>query len=86
MRTPPLVGLLLLMQPAVRCARHPLVVEGEGTADLLTYTFPGEDERTLRNPDVPCERMGNRKGTGRGPAGGRARASSPARSSSTAVR
>ncbi|MEV6716159.1 hypothetical protein AB0M48_29405 [Lentzea sp. NPDC051208] len=39
-----------------------MVVEGTGTTDRLTYTFPGEEERTLRNPDLPFERMGKRRG------------------------
>lgn len=57
-----LLSLLLLISG---CAVHTdirLVVEGGGSADRLTYTFPGEDERTLLNPDVPWERMGARKG------------------------
>ncbi len=61
MRTPLLCLLLLISGCAVPTDIR-LVVEGEGSADLLTYTFPGEDERTLRNPDVPWERMGARKG------------------------
>ncbi|MDX3663599.1 hypothetical protein PV646_40465 [Streptomyces sp. ID05-26A] len=58
-----LVGLLLAgitgcaVAPSIR-----VVVEGTGTTDRLTYTFPGEEERTLRNPDLPFERMGKRKG------------------------
>jgi hypothetical protein len=58
-----LVGLLLA--GTTGCAVAPsirVVVEGTGTADRLTYTFPGEEERTLRNPDLPFERMGKRKG------------------------
>ncbi|SDM55737.1 hypothetical protein SAMN04488074_12373 [Lentzea albidocapillata subsp. violacea] len=58
-----LVGLLLA--GITGCAAAPsirVVVEGTGTTDRLTYTFPGEEERTLRNPDLPFERMGNRKG------------------------
>jgi hypothetical protein len=57
-----LAALLLLV---CGCAVSPdirLVVEGSGTADQLTYTFPGEEERTLRNPDVPWQRTGARKG------------------------
>lgn len=57
------VGLLLVASAG--CAAGPdirVVVEGTGTTDRLTYSFPGEDERTLRNPDVPFERMGARKG------------------------
>ena len=58
-----LVGLLLA--GATGCAAAPsirVVVEGTGTTDQLTYTFPGEEERTLRNPDMPFERIGKRKG------------------------
>ena len=58
-----LVGLLLA--GTTGCAAAPsirVVVEGTGTTDRLTYTFPGEEERTLRNPDLPFERMGKRKG------------------------
>ncbi|MDX8053428.1 hypothetical protein SK571_28975 [Lentzea sp. BCCO 10_0798] len=58
-----LMGLLLA--GTTGCAVAPsirVVVEGTGTADRLTYTFPGEEERTLRNPDLPFERMGKRKG------------------------
>ncbi|MDX8147024.1 hypothetical protein SK854_33280 [Lentzea sp. BCCO 10_0061] len=58
-----LVGLLLA--GSAGCAAVPnirVVVEGTGTTDRLTYTFPGEEERTLRNPDLPFERMGKRKG------------------------
>ncbi|MEU3643168.1 hypothetical protein AB0E59_07285 [Lentzea sp. NPDC034063] len=58
-----LVGLLLA--GSAGCAAAPnirVVVEGTGTTDRLTYTFPGEEERTLRNPDLPFERMGKRKG------------------------
>ena len=43
-------------------ARHPRGGRGIGYDDQLTYTFPGEEERTLRNPDLPFERMGKRKG------------------------
>jgi hypothetical protein len=58
-----LVGLLLA--GTTGCAAAPnirVVVEGTGTADRLTYTFPGDEERTLRNPDLPFERIGARKG------------------------
>lgn len=58
-----LVGLLLV--GSAGCAAVPdirVVVEGTGTTDRLTYSFPGEDERTLRNPDMPFQRMGARKG------------------------
>ncbi|WP_439660171.1 hypothetical protein ACSHWB_00895 [Lentzea sp. HUAS TT2] len=58
-----LVGLLLA--GSTGCAAAPsirVVVEGTGTADRLTYSFPGEEERTLRNPDMPFERRGKRKG------------------------
>ncbi|GHH56156.1 hypothetical protein [Lentzea cavernae] len=58
-----LVGLLLA--GSTGCAAAPtirVVVEGSGTTDRLSYTFPGEEERTLRNPDMPFERMGKRKG------------------------
>jgi hypothetical protein len=58
-----LVGLLLA--GSTGCAAAPdirVVVEGTGTTDRLTYSFPGEEERTLRNPDVPFERIGARKG------------------------
>ena len=58
-----LVGLLLA--GSAGCAAAPnirVVVEGTGTTDRLTYTFPGEEERTLRNPDMPYERRGKRKG------------------------
>jgi len=58
-----LVGLLLA--GGTGCAARPeirVVVEGTGTTDRLTYSFPGEEERTLRNPDLPFERMGARKG------------------------
>lgn len=47
------------------CAVPPdirLRVEGSGTTDRLTYLFPGQDEKTLRNPDVPWERSGARHG------------------------
>ncbi|MFD9705892.1 hypothetical protein [Lentzea sp. NPDC059081] len=58
-----LVGLLLA--GSTGCAAAPSIrvtVEGTGTTDQLTYTFPGEQERTLRNPDLPFERLGKRKG------------------------
>ncbi|MFD5828407.1 hypothetical protein [Lentzea sp. NPDC060358] len=58
-----LVGVLLA--GATGCAAAPSIrvsVEGTGTTDQLTYTFPGEQERTLRNPDLPFERLGKRKG------------------------
>ncbi|MFS8095619.1 hypothetical protein LFM09_00605 [Lentzea alba] len=58
-----LVGLLLA--GTTGCAAQPnirVMVEGTGTTDQLTYTFPGEQERTLRNPDMPFERMGARNG------------------------
>lgn len=58
-----LVGLLLA--GSTGCAAAPsirVVVEGSGATDRLTYTFPGEEERTLRNPDMPFERTGNRTG------------------------
>jgi hypothetical protein len=58
-----LVGLLLA--GSTGCAAAPdirVMVEGTGTTDRLTYSFPGEEERTLRNPDVPFERVGARKG------------------------
>lgn len=58
-----LVGLLLA--GVTGCAAAPsirVVVEGTGTTDRLTYTFPGDEERTLRNPDLPFERVGVRKG------------------------
>jgi hypothetical protein len=58
-----LVGLLLAGGTGCAAAPHIRVsVEGTGTADQLTYTFPGEEERTLRNPDLPFERTGARKG------------------------
>ena len=61
MRIALVVGLLLVsgcaVPPDVR-----VVVEGTGTTDRLTYTFPGEEERTLRNPDMPFERMSARSG------------------------
>jgi hypothetical protein len=58
-----LVGLLLAGSTGCATAPHiRVVVEGTGTTDHLTYTFPGEEERTLRNPDLPFERMGARKG------------------------
>jgi|SRR5688572_5974551 len=58
-----LVGLLFAATTG--CAARPsirVVVEGSGTTDQLTYMFPGEVERTLRNPDMPFERTGARKG------------------------
>ncbi len=58
-----LVGLLLAGSSG--CAAVPdirVMVEGTGTTDRLTYSFPGEEERTLRNPDMPFERTGARKG------------------------
>jgi hypothetical protein len=58
-----LVGLLFA--GSTGCAAAPnirVVAEGTGTTDQLTYTFPGEEERTLRNPDMPFERIGVRKG------------------------
>jgi hypothetical protein len=58
-----LVGLLLAGSSG--CAAVPdirVMVEGTGTTDRLTYAFPGEEERTLRNPDMPFERTGARKG------------------------
>lgn len=58
-----LVGLLLA--GTTGCASAPsirVVVEGTGTTDRLTYTFPGDEERTLRNPDLPFERSGKRTG------------------------
>ena len=58
-----LVGLLFA--GSTGCAAAPsirVVVEGSGTTDRLTYTFPGEEERILRNPDLPFERTGARKG------------------------
>lgn len=39
-----------------------LRVEGPGTTDRLTYVFPGQDEKTLRNPDVPWERVSGKHG------------------------
>ncbi|SER92526.1 hypothetical protein SAMN05216188_117166 [Lentzea xinjiangensis] len=57
------VGLVLA--GSAGCAATPsirVVVEGTGTTDQLTYTFPGERERTLRNPDLPFERTGARGG------------------------
>lgn len=63
MKSALLVGLLLIGSSG--CAAAPdirLVVEGTGTADRLTYSFPGDQERTLRNPDLPFERAGARKG------------------------
>jgi hypothetical protein len=63
MRTVLLVGLLLAGSTGCAVAPHiRVVVEGSGTTDQLTYAFPGEEERTLRNPDMPFERMGARKG------------------------
>jgi hypothetical protein len=50
---------------ASACAVPPdirLRVEGTGTTDQLTYVFPGQEEKTLRNPDVPWERSGARQG------------------------
>lgn len=58
-----LVGLLLA--GTTGCAAAPSIrvtVEGTGSTDQLTYSFPGEQERTLRNPDMPFERLGKRKG------------------------
>ncbi|MEU0878399.1 hypothetical protein ABZ345_07380 [Lentzea sp. NPDC005914] len=58
-----LVGLLLA--GSTGCAAAPdirVMVEGTGTTDRLTYSFPGEEERTLRNPDLPFQRTGVRKG------------------------
>ncbi|GGU40285.1 hypothetical protein [Lentzea flava] len=55
----------LLLAGSTGCATAPsirVVVEGTGTTDRLTYSFPGEEERTLRNPDLPFERTGARKG------------------------
>lgn len=63
MKTVLLVGLLLA--GSTGCAAAPsvrVVVEGSGTTDRLTYAFPGEEERVLRNPDMPFERMSKRKG------------------------
>ena len=57
-----LVALLLLLCGCAVTTDIRLVVEGSGTADQLVYTFPGEEERTLRNPDVPWQRTGARKG------------------------
>jgi len=61
MRIALVVLLLVLCGCAVKTDIR-LVVEGSGTADQLTYTFPGEEERTLRNPDVPWQRVSARKG------------------------
>ncbi|MFI6099963.1 hypothetical protein ACIA8G_30820 [Lentzea sp. NPDC051213] len=58
-----LVGLLLVSGSA--CTARPdirVLVEGSGTTDRLTYSFPGEEERILRNPNMPFERMGARHG------------------------
>lgn len=55
----------LLLTGSTGCAAAPsirVVVEGTGTTDRLTYVFPGDEERTLRNPDLPFERTGARKG------------------------
>lgn len=55
----------LLVAASSGCAARPdirVLVEGTGTTARLTYSFPGEDERTLRNPDLPFERIGARKG------------------------
>jgi hypothetical protein len=63
MKTVLLVGLLLA--GSTGCAAAPsirVVVEGTGTTDRLTYAIPGEEERVLRNPDMPFERMSKRKG------------------------
>jgi hypothetical protein len=63
MKTVLLVGLLLA--GGTGCAAAPsirVVVEGTGTTDRLTYAVPGEEERVLRNPDMPFERMSKRKG------------------------
>ena len=63
MKSALLVGLLLIGSSG--CAAAPdirVVVEGTGTTDRLTYAFPGEEERTLRNPDLPFQRTGARKG------------------------
>ncbi|MEV6236833.1 hypothetical protein [Lentzea sp. NPDC051838] len=63
MKTLLLVGVLLA--GATGCAAAPdirVLVEGTGTTDRLTYLFPGDQERTLRNPDLPFERVGARKG------------------------
>lgn len=57
-----LLCLLLVISGCAVATDIRLVVTGDGSADRLTYTFPGEEERTLRNPDVPWERMGARKG------------------------
>lgn len=59
---PALFLLLLLVSSCAAATDIRLVVQGTGTADRLTYAFPGEEERTLRNPDVPWERRGARKG------------------------
>ncbi|MGZ3143844.1 hypothetical protein ACVDFE_18000 [Lentzea chajnantorensis] len=56
------VAVLVLMSGCSAATDARLVVEGTGTADQLTYMFPGEDERTLKNPDVPWQRRGARKG------------------------
>ena len=58
-----MAGLLLV--GSAGCAAVPdirVVVEGSGTTDRLTYSFPGEEERTLRNPDMPFQRTGARSG------------------------
>lgn len=63
MRVALLVGLLLAASAG--CATAPSIrvtVEGTGTTDRLTYAFPGEDERVLRNPHMPFERLGARQG------------------------
>ncbi|SDH17770.1 hypothetical protein SAMN05216553_11774 [Lentzea fradiae] len=63
MRVALLVGLLLVASTG--CATAPSIrvtVEGTGTTDQLTYLFPGEQERTLRNPDMPFERLGTNEG------------------------
>jgi hypothetical protein len=63
MKTVLLMGLLLA--GSTGCAAAPsirVVVEGTGTTDRLTYAFPGEEERVLRNPDMPFERTSKRKG------------------------
>ncbi|ANZ39167.1 hypothetical protein BBK82_26935 [Lentzea guizhouensis] len=57
-----LAALLLVLCGCAVTTDIRLVVEGSGTADQLTYTFPGEEERTLKNPDVPWQRVSARKG------------------------
>ncbi|GLZ33459.1 hypothetical protein Lesp02_56470 [Lentzea sp. NBRC 105346] len=57
--------MLVLALLAAGCAVPPdirLRVEGTGTTDQLTYVFPGQEEKTLRNPDMPWERSGAKHG------------------------